>query len=348
MYPDAVYQPERESKHEEEGAAVRNERKRHSSNGHEGDRHADVLIDVEENLSGKAGDNDESKLVGRLLRSDQARDQERTEERDNEDATNEAPLLRDRRKNVIGMNRSIGNQPLLHLRTLGFESLAGHAPGTDSNERLADRPTGIERIDLRIDERDDAIPLVPFQAEIDHERHCADPEKEDDNEIAFRDICHEEHGEDDRHPDDAHAEIWLLQNEQHRSADDGTDAHELHERVHLPKLTEKKADHEDAGNHRQLRWLKSADTGDQQPALRAAMRLSHTGVGEDDQRDAGKIHGEYDPLHPFVVDEAHDEEDRDGESHPSDLLVPVVVRSKIGGAVDGDDPQNRKYDKEGK
>ena len=127
MDPDAVHDPEAKHDHQNERAAVTNQRQRNARNREHRDGHPDVLKNVGKNERSHPGDEKEPKLVARKKGDKETREQEKGERSDQEDTSDKAPLFSDGGENVIVMHGRGGQETELDLGVRRFETFAGPA-----------------------------------------------------------------------------------------------------------------------------------------------------------------------------------------------------------------------------
>ena len=107
-------------------------------------------------------------------------------------------LLADDRKNEIVVHDRVRQEAQLVEGIFRLETLAVPAAGADGGEGLVDRPSRTLRIQFRVEEGKDALPLVRTQAEVDHQRDHRDDDQDQGEEEARRDPGRIEHGHHDR------------------------------------------------------------------------------------------------------------------------------------------------------
>src|SRR4030095_5917435 len=217
------------------------------------------------------------------------------------------------------------------------------AARADCDKRLIDRPGGPELVDFRVNEGDDARPLIWLQAEVVRNRNGAEASEYDRDQITLRNSAHDQHRHDDWHPDHRHAEIGLLEDEHHGPADYCCDKAKLQHWMQPPELTEEKCDDEDAGDDSKLGGLEQAYAGHDEPAFGTPDFLPDH-VRQDHHRDACEVRWERDPLGKAIRNQARHEEYRQADCDPRGLVVPVLVRAKKRRAIDRNDAKDAQDD----
>ena len=143
-------------------------------------------------------------------------------------------LLAHNGEDEIVVNNRVGKKSERVERIRRLVALTGPPAGADCDEGLRDVPPIPERVGFRIEKGGDARVLVGLEAEMDHQRNQCQSDNQHENQPAFRDMPDEHHAKQNRHPDDAGAEVRLDENHQPRRADDGSAAEDAQEGRHGP------------------------------------------------------------------------------------------------------------------
>src|SRR5437763_15847287 len=125
MDPDAVYQAQAEHDHEDERAAIADQRQWHTGDWQHCDCHSYVLKDVGEDKRSDADDEKKTQLVSCEKRDEKTRHQEQGKGTDKDYSADESPLLADSRENVVIMHRCRRQKPELDLGIGRFEPFSG-------------------------------------------------------------------------------------------------------------------------------------------------------------------------------------------------------------------------------
>ena len=217
-----------------------------------------------------------------------------------EQPADESMLLADDRKNEIVVHDRARQEAQFVEGIFRLETLAVPAAGTDGGEGLVDRPSRALRVEFRIEEGEDALPLVGTQAEVDHQRDYRDDDQDQSDEEARRDPGRIEHGHHDRQPDDGRPEVRLRENHQAGQTGDGAAEGDAQRRRHVLVVGKEERHEHDAGQNGQLRWLEAHETK-VEPATAPINRLADE-VNGDQPDQSGQVNGQSPASDPLVIE----------------------------------------------
>src|SRR5579864_3888992 len=121
---------------------------------------------MRENERSNSDDEKQTELIACKKRDEETGQQQQSKRSDQERSADEAPLLADRRENVVVMHSGGRQKAELDLGVRRLETFPGPAAGSNCNKRLVNRPGGTLFVDLRMGEGGKSRLLIGLQYQV--------------------------------------------------------------------------------------------------------------------------------------------------------------------------------------
>ena len=259
-------------------------------------------------------------------------EQKDRQRRDQDCSPKETVLFAEDRVDKVGVNDSAREVAEFIEGVGSLESLAPETGAADRIERLVDGPACTLRIKGWIKEDGETVLLVLLHPEEEHQRQGDECHQHEDEQVAFLDARDEEHGKENRQPDEGSSEVGLDQDEH---AGDGRDAETDQDpqgRIHCFGVAQKEREEHDAPEDRELGGLEVSEA-EVQPAP-GSKDLHPDEEDQDQEDDAQQVHRQSAEADPLVVVESDEKENGNADQHPLDLAGPEGCVAHPSGAVD--------------
>src|SRR5207253_6523083 len=127
---------------------------------------------------------EQTKLIARKKCDEQTGQQQYSKRADEKHSTDKAPLLTDRRENVVVVDCSRGQKAELDLGVGCLKTFSRPTAGSNGDKRLIDRPRRTLFVDVGMGKSGESRLLIWFKHEIRRDRNHSEKNQQNTNQVS--------------------------------------------------------------------------------------------------------------------------------------------------------------------